>query len=93
MLHGVGQKQSWPAHLLVSCDFVPIVKRLGPPRRQGLCHPPALFWAVPILSPALQRRETPSRQVLCSRPPRLWASSDLVPRLEALGAPEAVGVM
>ena len=52
------------------------------------CGPPL------ILSPALKRwGPPPRRQGLCSHPAHWWAISDFVPRFEAVGTPEAVGVM
>ena len=46
-----------------------------------------------ILTPALKRRGSPRRQGLCSHLAHKWASSDSAPRSEAVGIPEAVGVM
>ena len=54
-----------------------------------------------IVSPALKRWGPPRLQGLCSRPSHLWATSDCFPRSEvlgtprfqALGTPQAAGVM
>ena len=46
-----------------------------------------------ILPPALKRWGPPRRQGLCSHLAHLWATSDSAPRSEAVGTPEAVGVM
>ena len=52
-----------------------------------ICGPPL------ILSPALKCWGPPGRQGLCSHLAHLWATSNLVPRSEALGTPQAAGVM
>ena len=46
-----------------------------------------------ILPPALKRWGPPRRQGLCSHLAHLWATSDSAPRSEAVGTPEAAGVM
>ena len=51
------------------------------------CGPPL------ILPPALRRWGPPRRQGLCSHLAHLWATSDSAPRSEAVGTPQAAGVM
>ena len=46
-----------------------------------------------ILPPALKRRGSPRRQGLCSHLTHLWATSDSAPCSEAVGIPQAVGVV
>ena len=71
----------------------PALKRLEPLGGRAsaatwpTCRPPL------ILPPALKRWGPPRRQGLCSDPAHLWATSDSAPRSEAVGTPQAVGVM
>ena len=46
-----------------------------------------------ILPPALKRWGPPRRQGLCSHLAHLWAISDSAPGSEAVGTPQAAGVM
>ena len=46
-----------------------------------------------ILPLALKRRGSPRRQGLCSHLAHKWATSDFAPRSEAVGTPQAAGVM
>ena len=46
-----------------------------------------------ILPPALKRWGLPRRQGLCSHLAHLWATTDSAPRSEAVGTPQAAGVM
>ena len=46
-----------------------------------------------ISSPTLKRWGLPRRQGLCSHLAHLCATSDFVPHSEALGTPQAAGVM
>ena len=46
-----------------------------------------------ILPPALKRRGSPRRQGLCSHLAHKWATFASAPRFEAMGLPEAAGVM
>ena len=72
--------------------------------RWGVRHSPhldALDWGIRlwfvvcglILPPALKRWGPPRRQGLCSHVAHLWATSDSAPRSEAVGIPQAAGVM
>ena len=71
----------------------PARKRWGPPGGRGYvatlptCGPP------PIPSPALKRWGAPRGQGLCSHLAHLWATSDSALRSEAVGTPQAAGVM
>ena len=46
-----------------------------------------------ILAPALKRWGPPRRQGICSYLAHLWATAHSAPRSEAVGTPEAAGVM
>ena len=69
------------------------LKRWGAPRRHGLCSHLASLWANLILPPALKRWGPPRRQGLCSHLAHLWATCDSAARSEAVGIPQAAGVM
>ena len=66
----------------------PPLKRLGPPRRQGLCSNLAHLWATSAF--ALRSEAVGTRPwggLLCSHLAHLWATSDHAPRFQALGTP------
>ena len=72
------------------------------PRSKAVVDPPggrAFVAALPtcgpllFVPPALKRWGPPRRQGLCSRLAHLWATSDSAPRSEAVGTPQAAGVM
>ena len=71
----------------------PALKRWGPPGGRGYvatlptCRPPL------ILPPALKRWGPPKRQGLCSHLAHLCATSGFAPCSEAVGTPQAAGVM
>ena len=60
----------------------PVLKRWGPPRRQGLCSQYAHLWATADFVP---RSEATRWQGLCSQSARLQATADFVPHSGALG--------
>ena len=62
-------------------------------RRQGYVATLPTCGPLLISPPALRRWGSPRRQELCSHPAHLWATSDLALRFEAVGIPEAAGVM
>ena len=51
---------SWPIRGLLLLS--PAVKRLGPPRRQGLCSHPAHLWAYSDFVPRSEALGSPRRQ-------------------------------
>ena len=78
----------------MGCDFFvlrfPALKRWGPPRLQGLCSHLAHLGATSDSAP---RSGSPRRQGLCSHLAHLGATSDSAPPSEAVGIPQATGVM
>ena len=73
--------------------FTPALKRWGPPGSRGYVDTSPTCGPLLVLPPALKRWGPPRRQWLCSHLAHLWATSDFAPRYEALGTPQAVGVM
>ena len=61
--------------------------------RQGLCRHPVRLSATSDFVPVVKRWGPGMRQGLCSHLAQLSATSDFVPRCEALGNPQASGVM
>ena len=82
------------AHLWATSDYAPRSEAAGgPPRGRGYVATLPTCWPPVIVPPALKRWGPPRRRQLCGHLAHLWATSDAVPRREAVGTPQAVGVM
>ena len=71
----------------------PALKRWGTPRRQGLCTHLAHLWAPSDSSLALKRWGPRMRKGLCRYLAHFRATCDSDPCSEAVGIPQAAGVM
>ena len=72
----------------------PRCEALGtPPGGRGYVTTGPICGPLLIPYPALKRWRPPRRQGLCYHRAHLWATSDCFPRSEALGTPQAAGVM
>ena len=71
----------------------PALKRWGPPGGRGYVATSPTCVPSLILPPALKRWGPPRQQELCSHLAHLWATCDSTPRSEAVGTPQAAGVM
>ena len=71
----------------------PVLKRWGPPRRQGLCSHLADLWATSDSALRSEAVGTPQAQGLCSHLAHFWATSYSAARSEAAGTPQAAWVM
>ena len=81
------------AHLWATSDSAPRSEAVGTPHAHWAGVMATLPTCGPPLILALKRRGAPMRRGLCSNLPHLWATSDFALRSEAVGTPEAVGVM
>ena len=80
-------------HLWATSDLAPRSEAVGIPNGRGYVATLPTSGPLLILSPALKGRGSPRRQGLRSHLAHKWATSDFVPRSEAVGIPEAAGVM
>ena len=71
----------------------PALRRRGPRGGRGYVATLPTSGPLLILPPALRLWGSPRRQGFCSDLAHLWATSDSAPRSEAVGIPEAAGVM
>ena len=82
-------------------NFIPINLKLLEPKLAPKPQPKAsssgehvqLSSKLMVLSPARKCSGPPYEARSCSHPAHLWATSDFDPRSEALGSPQAAGVM
>ena len=82
------------AHKWATSDFVPRCEAEGIlEAARGYVATLPKSGPLLILSPALKRRGSTRRQGLCSHLAHKWATSNSAPRSEAVGIPEAAGVM
>ena len=80
---------TWEPLMILS----PALKRWGPPGGRGYVASQPTCGPLLILSPALKRWGPPRRQGLCSHLAHLCATFDSLPYSEAVGTPQAAGVM
>ena len=84
---------SQPVHFWATSDSAPRCEAVGTPEDKGYVATRPTYGPPPILPPALKRSGPPKRHGLCSHLAQLRATSDSTPRFEAVGSPQAVGVM
>ena len=81
------------AHLWATSDSAPRSEAVGTPGGRGYVATLPTCGPLLILRLAVKRWGPPRRQGLCSHLAHLWATSDSAPRSEAVGTPQAAGVM